>query len=108
MKTLYRTKQYDVLDEICWRHYILNTVLNRMNYHQLANETNEAILEQTKYMLVQQGPTESLGPMVNLVLESNPHLLTLSLNLPEGILIHLPELETRMLDHIEKVLSLWD
>ncbi len=108
MKTLYRTKQNDVLDDVCWRHYILNTVLNNMNYNQLVNETNSSILEEAKYMLVQQGPSESLDPMIDLVLKSNPHLLTLPLSLPEGVLIHLPVLEERMVEHIENVISLWD
>lgn len=113
----YRTREGDVLDEICWRHYILDQVVNSTSYSQLSTAHDPEMLLQTKYMLIQQGAaSQSLDVVLDWVLENNPHLLAkrtstelyASLSLPVGIEIFLPALPLQRAEKVIDVISLWD
>jgi phage tail protein X len=78
MSLKYRTSAGDVLDHICWRHYLGGS-----------SETPVEI---------------PLDGIVEQVLEANPRLADMGPSLPAGQIIELPDIQPRTTD----VIRLWD
>ena len=105
MSAFYSTKQGDLLDEVCWQHYIFETILEASGYDNLASEFDPNLIEQTKYLLLQQGQSAPLGPIVDRVLAVNSELAEYPLVLPAGVIIEWPAIDQ---DVIDNVVSLCD
>lgn len=103
----YYTQSNEVLDAICWKHY-----LQLPNYDLLGLELGE-VAEQRGLGLelinpstgILDGSVERLDQLVNLVLEFNPHLASYGPHLPSGVEIKLPNAE--QVPTNSSLLNLW-
>ena len=105
MSAYYTTKQGDLLDEVCWQHYIFDTILEASGYGNNTSDLDANLIEQTKYLLLLQGQSAPLGPIVDRVLAVNSELSDYPLVLPAGVVIEWPVIDQNIID---SVVSLWD
>jgi phage tail protein X len=102
----YRSKDGDVLDWICWRHYGQQARLNqaaRQIDPQLA--LADSRLDEHVQLLSQFNAADLRG-IVEQVLDANPGLADYGSRLPAGVLIHLPDIGAQVED--AAVVQLWD
>lgn len=103
---LYRTKDGEMLDWICWMHYGPRT---RLMDAALATDPRLAgaglALEEAILPLMQYAPDHLRG-VVEAVLDANPGLAARGEVLPAGVEIRLPELDQQVED--TGVVHLWD
>ncbi|WP_045856250.1 tail protein X [Teredinibacter purpureus] len=106
MATVYSTKDGDMLDWICWRHYgqhaRLSEATRQIEPHLVA--ANGGIDEEVE-MLSQFSSTDLRG-IVEQVLDANPRLVDYGSRLPAGVDVTLPELEASV--EQQDVVQLWD
>jgi phage tail protein X len=114
MSTLFRTRDGDVLDWICWKHYLqrsdlINTAINSFSGHAELLRDTEQMADDIAGMSLDTSSASSLSPIVSIVLEANPDLVLKGPIFDSGIHIVLPVIDTEELDEIdEEVINLWD
>lgn len=104
---IYRTKQNELLDYICWKHYYKSTLLDSI----LAQESEyydpgQEILDIFNICTMNGRTDEQMGKIVNKVLEVNPGLIDHGIFLPSGLDIYLPEIED--IATAGEIVQLWD
>ncbi len=105
---IYYTKQNEVLDYICWKHYFKSSVLESI----LSGETDyydpgQQITGIFDIDMFVDKTDESLGKIVNKVIEANPHLVPHGIFLPSGLPVTLPDMDDGI-DTTEEIVQLWD
>lgn len=102
----YRSKDGDILDWVCWRHYGQQARLTqaaRQIDPQLALADHR--IDEHIQLLSQFNTTDMRG-IVEQVLEANPGLVEYGAQLPAGVTIHLPDIGAQVEN--EAVVQLWD
>ncbi len=109
MSTLYRTKDGETLDFICWRYY--KSAPSLAQAALVAQPQAAALMQQLEEnsmldYFTQQGDNTQLLGIVEAVLNANPGLCDRDVLLPEGVEINLPDVHNDA--GTEKLIQLWD
>ncbi|ROS05667.1 phage tail protein X [Sinobacterium caligoides] len=103
MTKTYQTLQGDMLDEICWKHYVMDAASASAALVMDPDLIGSPLLRQ---ILSQQSINGSdISTIVSRVIDENTHLLQYDVVLPAGINIILPDVQQVA---VEPVVTLWD
>jgi phage tail protein X len=104
---IYRTKQNECLDYICWKYYFKSTILDSLLAQEPENyDPAQDVLDIFNIGTMNGRTDEEMGKIVNRVLEVNPGLINQGIFLPSGLNIDLPEIEDIIT--ASKIVQLWD
>lgn len=104
---IYRTKENEVLDYICWKNYFQSTLLDALLVQETENYApGRQIMDIFDLGKLSGRTDDQLGKIVNKVLDANPGLIDYGIFLPSGLEIHLPEVDE--IDTAGEIVQLWD
>lgn len=101
------TKENEVLDYICWKHYFQSTILNSLLVQETEQyDPGQHIMDIFDIGNITGRTDDQMGRIVNIVLQANPGLIRHGIFLPSGLEIQLPEIPE--IHTAPQIVQLWD